>query len=357
MHNTPRSRIFSAKTILVVALGLTTPLTYSAMADVTTDPVGFITLAATTGPNRVSRWGMGMTMLPEQKGSANVISNAVTDASAAFSANQWAPGVANPYELELTSGPLAGYYDTITGNDAQNVYLANSATNSPGLSGVSYLIRPIWTLNKAFGSTTATEPFQGGTSSGNADNVQVWDPSTQGYTIYYFKTSSSLGGSGWRSSGNSTTDKGSTPLYIDRGMTILRSPASNLNVLLVGAVKLGPTISPIIGGSKVTRAANVYPFAFTLANSGLFTGSTATGLQGGTSANNSDQVQIWDPSAQNYTVYFFKTSSSLGGSGWRSSGNSTTDKSGVTYPLGGSATILRVNANGFNWVMPQPFSN
>ena len=359
MHNTPRSWNFLPKAILVVALGLATVGT-SVLADVVTDPVGFITLQATTGPNRISFWGLSMTMLPEQKGSATIISNSVTDASAAFTANQWNSSTAKPYELEITSGPLAGVFSTVAGTEAPGtVYTADSITNDSITA--SYLIRPIWTLRSAFGDVATANGFQGGTSGPVADNVSVWNPNAvpQTYVTYYYKTNSGGGGSGWRSGGNTGANRGDIPLYIDQGIQILRRAASGNNVLLVGAVKLGQTSSPIVGNNKLTYAANVYPYAFTLNNSGLKTSSSATGVQGGTSGPVADNVSIWNASAspQTYVTYYYKTNSGGGGSGWRSGGNTGANRGDDVVPLGGTTQILRRGANGFYWIMPQPFVN
>ncbi|HUI05587.1 MAG TPA: hypothetical protein VL486_01130 [Verrucomicrobiae bacterium] len=357
MHNTPRSWSFLPKAILVVALGLTTLISYTAVADVTTDPVGFITLSCVAGPNKTTVWGLGMTQLPEQKGVADILGSTLTDSSASFTNNQWNYSSAKPYELEVTSGPLAGYFDAITGTTAPGtITLAHSVTNSPGLSAQSYLIRPSWTLKTALGANGVASGFQGGSSASAADNINVWVPSGQSFAVYYYKTNAGSGGSGWRSSFNGATNQGDTPLYIDQGIAVLRAASTPTNILLVGAVKLGNTISPIVGHGT-TFAGNVYPFAFTLANSQLWTGSSSTGVQGGSGSSAADNINIWDPVGQSYAVYYYKTNAGSGGSGWRSSFNGATNQGGTTIPLGGTAVILRLNASPFNWVMTQPFSN
>ena len=357
MHNTPRSWSFLPKVILVVALGLTTLIGYTVNADVTTDPVGFITLTAVGGATpKTTVWGLSMTQLPEQKGVADILGNTLSDSSASFTNNQWNYSAAKPYELEITSGPMAGYFDSITGTVASGtILMAHAVTNSPGLSGQSYLIRPTWTLITAFGANGVTSGFQGGAGNGSADNINVWSPSGQGFATYYYKTSSGSGGSGWRSSGNTATNVGNTPLYIDQGIAILRRATTSTNLLLVGAVKLGSTISPVAVGT--TYAANVYPYAFTLTSSGLYTTNNATGVQGGAGNGTADNINIWDPVGQGYATYYYKTSAGSGGSGWRSSGNTATNQGGTTVPLGGSTVLLRRNPPVFNWVMPQPFSN
>jgi hypothetical protein len=126
---------------------------------------------------------------------------------------------------------------------------------------------------------------------------------------------------------------------------------------VVGAVKLGTTISPIVGGSgtRYTWAGNVYPAGIQLGQSLLYTGSTNTGVAGGSSVANADNVQIWNTNTASYTIYYFKTTT-LQGTGWRSGASATISCATSNIPAGQPAVIVRKIPGGFDWYMPQLFT-
>ncbi len=362
MQNTQHARSWSflPKSIFAITLGLIAVFnSQTAPADVVTDPVGFITLNVTAGVNKSSYLGLGMTQVPTNiglVGSVNGTQIVLSNQNLTVAALNAVAGVPK-FFVEETSGVNPGFFDDIVSNDSTSIV---TAVNDSGTiaAGNGYKIYPHWSLAKVFGANDEAG-LQGGTGNATADNVLVWNPATQGSQTYYFKTNTAGGGSGWRSSGSPLTDKSGLPLYIDQGLVILRRPATGTNVLLVGAVKLGKTISPIIAAgasAKSTYAANCYPATFSLGNSLLWTGSSSTGLQGGTGNSSADNVLVWNPATQGSQTYYFKTNTAGGGSGWRSSGSPLTDQSAATINIGTTPVILRRNASNFNWVMPQPFT-
>jgi uncharacterized protein (TIGR02597 family) len=349
--------------VMLVGMATLTAINTNAQT-ITTDPVGYITLTAqgTDAPGggnpHYVYLGLGMTQLPVNRGlaitnGANTltVSNALTAGQYNFTAD------AHPaYFIEVTSGPLAGLLDDIVSNSTTAVFtsddLSSFVTSNNPSGQVTYKIYPHWTLGTVFGPQNQVG-LLGASTAGAADNVFVWNPNTQGNATYYFKTSGG-GGTGWRSTASATINQSNAVLYVDQGIVIGRKTTGNLPIQLVGGVKLGQTISPIVGNGY-TFAGNVYPAGFSLGASGLYTTNSATGLVGASTAGAADNVLIWNPSTQGNATYYFKTAGG-GGTGWRSTASATVDASTNQIVLGSIAVIQRKVASPFNWFIQQPFT-
>jgi uncharacterized protein (TIGR02597 family) len=194
--------------------------------------------------------------------------------------------------------------------------------------------------------------------------VSLWNPALGGgqggYDQYFYQTSG-FGGVGWRKIGGGvSTDQQNAPILLDDGLVVKRLQSADVNVVVTGAVKLGPTQSPVTVG--LNFIGNVYPSgSLTLGSSNLYTGSSTTGVAGGTSIT-ADLVSIWNPTlaggSGGYEQYFYQTSG-FGGTGWRKIGGGvSTDQSGTTLAVGHAVLINRMPSSGpFTWVVPQPFPN
>jgi uncharacterized protein (TIGR02597 family) len=85
---------------------------------------------------------------------------------------------------------------------------------------------------------------------------------------------------------------------------------------------------PLIAGVASGDSYRIRPH-WTIAS--VFGATNQNGLTGGSSTT-ADQILVWDPVAQGYTTYFYKTSG-LGGTGWRTFASSSADASlAVLYP-------------------------
>jgi hypothetical protein len=357
------------RAVLIITIGLITAVaTYQATAtDVFTDPVGFITVSAegTTGHGGAtasSFWGLGMAPLPVQKGIINSVSGkTIIDLGGTWTNNQFSGGPVQ-YEIEITSSNNAGLVDVVSNTTASTTIGTLNDDSSMISSGNTYLIRQSWTLNTLFGTTASggiqAAGFLGGTAQVNADNVSVWNPVTQQYAAYWFKTNGNQGAVGWKLASASTGNGGTNGLFIDQGILITRRAANSTNVLIVGAVKLGQTLSPIIqqAAPGLTFAANVYPASFALTNSGLFSGLDSTGVRGGTAQANADNVSIWNPANQQFAAYWYKTNSNQGGAGWRLASASTINAGNTNLAIGQMILLKRTVSTPFNWFMQQPFT-
>lgn len=333
----------------------------SSAVDVYTEPVGFITLTAggtnnAPGANPyISQYALGMTQLPVARGpvSGSPVTNAIpvpaTLTPGQF--NRTADGFPTHF-IEIVSGPNAGLFDDVVGNSSSTIY---TAFDNSGLiaSGQKFKVYPHWTFGKTFGPNNEAG-FLGAQLPGSADNIQVWNPNTQGYATYYYKTTG-IGGTGWRSTASGTINASNAVLYVDQGIAVVRRTSGDVTTKLVGAVKLGQTISPIVSNG-VTFVGNIYAAGQPLATGGLYTGNASTGLLGAQLPGNADNVQIWNPNNQGYVTYYYKTTG-IGGTGWRSTASGTIDAGTNTIPVGASAAIVRRAGNpSFNWYIPQPFS-
>jgi uncharacterized protein (TIGR02597 family) len=346
-----------AVAMLTLAVSVTTS---QAQTNVYTDPVGFITLTA-GGTNDapgaspyISQYALGMTQLPASRGNATANGANVVAVNAALTAGQFnlsADGHPTAF-IEITSGSFAGLLDDINSNDTANVYTFDDLTSFIG-GGVTYKVYPHWTIGTVFGPQNQAG-FLGASTSSSADQIQVWNPNTQGFTVYYYKTGG-LGGTGWRSGASTSINVTNQQLYVDQGILVVRRTSGDVSVQLVGGVKLGTTISPVVSNG-LTFAGNVFPAGQPLGTSTLYTGSPATGLLGASTASAADQVQVWNPLVQGYTVYYYKTGG-LGGTGWRSGASTSIDASTNTIGLAQLGLIVRRAGNpAFNWFAPQPFT-
>jgi hypothetical protein len=94
---------------------------------------------------------------------------------------------------------------------------------------------------------------------------------------------------------------------------------------------------------------SAYPLASKrLADIALYTGNSATGVAGGTSAAAADTVTIYNPATGVGTAYFYNTTANQ----WRTG---LTDASNVTIPDGAAVLVTRKSGRApFTWYIPQP---
>jgi uncharacterized protein (TIGR02597 family) len=338
------------KFLATLGLLLAWPLAGLAQSSVTTDPVGFVTLTVRghggAAASALSFIGLSMTRPVEFQGvidqvsSSTIVCNNATWADNAFNAGS------GPCFLEITSGPWAGLMVDIVNTVAATKSL-ELISPIPVVGGETFKVRKHWTLAAIFGATNSAG-LGGGGSAAEADEILIYDAVNKRYDVYFYKNAG-LGGTGWRSTASSASAS-AVPLYIDEGILVRRKQATDVAVVLSGAVKTGPTIVPITGNG-LNIVANVYPGgALTLGASQLYTSSTSTGLAGGTIAT-ADLVQVYNGSS--YVSYYYKNSG-LGGTGWRAD-TGTADVSATVISSGASVIIYRKLGGSFYWVMPQPF--
>ncbi len=351
--NDARGLRFLPKLASIITVGvISAAIAYQATAQtVYTDPVGFITLNATNGPNGLSYLGLSMTQVPVFRGALNAAPSGTAIPLTGLVAGSYTQAtinaIGNPqfYIEDVNSNNAAGFgfSDDIVSNDANNVYTANN-DSSVFANGDAVKIYPHWNFNSVFGATDTVVPLTSSTTPSLADQITLYNPVNGQSAIYYYRT-----GKGWRYTSNVTIDCGATTLYSDQGIILSRVSGSDTNAgfLLVGGVKVLKTQVPVYTG--VNLPAEVYAYSVTLTNSGLYTGSVATGLGGSTTPSLADQVTIL--TGPNAGVYYYRT-----GKGWRYTSNVTIDAGNTPLTMGTGFLINRLPTNGsFTWTATAPY--
>jgi uncharacterized protein (TIGR02597 family) len=319
-------------------------------AETYTDPVGFITLTA-VGTNGISGkalsfWGLGLTQVVTNRGIITGIDGTKLTLNSPMIDGGFNSGPLGPlFFIEIVSGANAGLIDDIVSNSTVSVFTASDLSGLIN-QGDKYKIYPHWTIAKLFGSSNEAG-LLGGSTVDSADNIIIPNPNTQTSSRYFWFTGK--GGPAWRMVGGGTTDQSLRPINLDQGFIVQKETGTNINLKLVGAVKLGTTIVPLGGTNNFVG--NVYATStIVLSNSGL----VSSGLQGGTTVDIADNVLIHNDNDGSYARYFYFTGK--GGPAWRLVGGGATDRGGTQLPLGGSILIqMAPGHNGFNWTIPAPY--
>lgn len=336
----------------VAALALAGSICSQALAQTaSTTPVGFITLSvpgtstlSPAGSGALTLAGLGMVQPITFQGNADVVNtgtSTITNNSATWTANQFA-ATSNPYFLEIASGPAAGVILDIASNTSTTV-TTTQALPAAFVANASFIIRPHWTLSSVFGATGNAGLAIGNTSS--ADQVLLYNGNT--YDAYYYDNGQGFVSPGWQKN-NNPIDGTTVRIYPDQGILIIRRQSASTQVVLTGAVKTGQTSVPIQSGNNVVG--NVYGAGMTLADSGLYTGNSATGVASGTSTS-ADQVLIYNTTSSTYSAYYYDNGAGFFPAGWTSASGVASGT--VAIPVGSSIIVQRKIASAFNWVIPQ----
>jgi len=323
-------------------------------ASVTSDAAGFVTLGIRgANPDRTPSMSHLATALMNPtlfEGDIDVAEmGGITDHEAKWTGHEFTAD--GRFYLEISSGPHAGTTTDILGCTESGKELKTEEDLTPLLTGGErYRIRKHRTLGEIFGRDNEAG-LHGGASAASADEVRVFNPVTQTFTTFFYKTGG-FGGIGWRSTSNATDDASNFPLFSDHGLIVRRKVAGDLSVFVTGTVKTGPTVVPV--GPLMNLAANVYPAGnLQLKDSGLYSGDDSIGLAGGTSASSADEVRVFDGTA--FRTYYYKAGG-FGGIGWRDSQDALVDAAETSIPAGSAVFIIRKPGRpAFNWTVPQPF--
>jgi len=280
---------------------------------------------------------LGMTRSVEYQGIAeSKATNTFVDNESTWADDQF-NGAAGKFYVEIASGTLAGTTFDIADTFGAGAPVKTIQTVQDLPAGLtapfSFKIRKHWTLSSVFG-TGATLVLTAGDQS-TADQVLVYTGGN--YLQYFYQT-----GTGWREVNAGATDQADTPLYPDDGLIINRKQGTPVNIVLMGAVKMGQTSFPINPGTNIVG--NPCAAVMTLSSCGLL----ASGFTGG-DGSTSDRVLFYNGTG--YDVYFYQTGGL--GTGWRKITDPTTDEGGKQIPVGAAIIIKRSGVAGFDWKVPQ----
>lgn len=321
-------------------------------------PSGFTTFTITgTGGSVSSKFSVNALALTTdvlwQSASTTAVTasgTTLTDSTATWTDNLY-NGANGTHYLEVisvggsTSAAGVGTIYTISATTASSKTITLASSFASGVSGtVGYRVRKYWTITSVFGAANSAG-LQGGTPV-SADQVLLWNGT--GYDTFYYQTSG-IGGTGWRKTGAQSTDASGTLITPTMPVMIKRGQSASLSLSGTGAItgtfKGGITTAGIVAGYNFI--ANPYGVDMTLTSSGLYTGSTTTGLAPGTSST-ADQVLVWNSTTNAFDAYYYLTST-----GWRKTTDATTDASTTALATGTGFIIKRGSSGAFTWAMPQ----
>jgi uncharacterized protein (TIGR02597 family) len=318
----------------------------------TTEPVGFVTATITPKPaDRAAAFSI--VQFPMMKAAAfqgaataGQSSGVVALAGASFTNGQFSTnsdGTPN-FFIEITSGNSEGLVADVSSNTSSTVTVDPSdAAVVTSAMPANVIIRPHTKVTEIFGNG-ATVLLRGGANASSADQLLFGrGGSLQGI---YYKTGI---GAGWKITAGGA-NASNTVIYPGESVIVRRTTNSPLTVTNTGAVNAGRALVPVSQGAMTV--ATSFPVGTTLGSSGLYTGSTSTGLQGGANPNSADNVFLPDANG-NLVGYYYKTGI---GAGWKASAGGA-NASNVVVPATGGLYIVRRSVTNFNWVVAQPYTN
>ena len=335
-----------------LAILLAAGLSANAQTTATTDPVGFTTITVRGKSGAANAFSTVVIPMERADAFAGSCASAsfsldgnnrtvITFGSDLFTASQFI-GTGNQHYFRLSNGANAGEFSTIVANTANSITLADDL-NAVLATSSTFSVTPYWTLGTAFPSGGG---LNSGTSSSAADTITIYNANFTG-TVYFYSSTNNR----WQ---NNLTVANDVIVPPGSGLGVTRKQASSVGLVFPGSVPLGWTAVDVNGSTsgsatRNTLVGSAYPLASKrLADLGLYTGSSSTGVQGGTSSTPSDTVTIYNPSTGVGTVYYYNTTNNR----WQ---NNLTDASNVTIPEGAAVLIARKQGRApFTWYIPQP---
>ncbi len=299
---------------------------------VSTQPVGAITqqIAAGSGTGTFTFVGFPLLKAAVWQGPLSGVSGtSLTVAANSLTASAL---VATPHYVIVTAGANVGLTVDIASNTANTIVLSESVAGLISATD-SIAIRPHATLSNLFGATNSAGFFGAG-SIATADEIRVFNPTTQLFVNYYYKTTG-IGGTGWRSSASTSVSRANDVIYPEQSIVVLRKQSSALPLTVVGEVYNAQFKIPAETGFN--WVSNPSPVATSLASSGFYTGS-ATGLSGSNSITNADEVWRWTGSS--WEIFYYKTGG-IGGTGWRTTASTSADRGSQSFAAGEPLLVRR----------------
>jgi len=344
---------------LVVLLASISFGSTNAQTTVATDPVGFVTLTVRAKTNNAR--ALTMAVLPMERaavysgacGGASFSVNGngqsvITFTSNLFTANQFT-GAGNQHYFRVENGSNAGDFSTIVANSANSITLADNFSQILA-DTTTFTVTPYWTLGTAFPNGAG---LRGGSSSTAADNILIYNTNFTPTTYYY---RSNAVPPSWFTGATPSSNAIIPP---GTGFAIERKANTPVDIVLPGTVPLGWSSvdingSPATNVTRNTLVGSAYPLASRrLADLGLYTGNSNTGLVGGSSPTAADLVTIYNPATGSSTNYYFRTNAVP--PAWFTG---ATPSDNVTIPAGSAVLIQRkARRPSFTWYIPQPVMN
>jgi len=278
----------------------------------------------------------------------NVGTGTVTVANPGWAVDEFnAPN--QPHYIEITQGSFAGFISDIVDTDGTTGTLTLADDLTSLIAGdESFIIKMHWTISSFFGPNNEAG-LQGGTSLSNADEVLLHDRNNQKYSSYFYADYGPEVFQGWVNPGY--VDASDVIMPPDSSFIVRREVTSDVTLYVAGPIKTGPAIITVQAGLNLLP--NIYPAGFTFDQSSLYTGDNATGVVGGTSLSNANEVLLHDSINQKYFAYFYADFVAYGFQSWVTSGY--VDASNTVISAGEGMFLRRDFGDAFYWKIAQPY--
>lgn len=258
-----------------------------------------------------------------------------------------------PYYIEVYSGTLKGDrfdVDTAATKSSSNdsVILSSSSSNntypvssiSSQLNGQTIALRKHITLEQiqAMSQTAMT----GNNTAANADQIQLYSSSGSTFTTYFLRAD----GVTWRGSTTGTVSQNKVAVPPGTGVFIKKASASG-SLVSTGTVRENDFALPMTSGLQLLAPA--FPISYSPSGLG---GTAANGWTGNNTSANADQIQIYNNSAGNFTIYFLRAD----GSTWRGSTTGAVDQKNTLIVSDNAGFFVKRSASDANNVLVNPIA-
>ncbi|MDX2108950.1 MAG: TIGR02597 family protein [Verrucomicrobiota bacterium] len=320
--------------------------------ETTTEPVGAMLMKvnspASPGTSRLSLISATFVNPVSYQGAiATLNATTLTVAGTPWAANQF-NGANGKYYIEITSGAGAGAMSDITATATNSLTLTDNLTTFGGAT-TAFRIRKHVTIGQIFGATN-TAGLLAGQSPSEADEIIVLDAAGQSFATYFYGDFDGTEFDGWYDA--SYTAAANAVITPEQGIIIRRKQTgAQLQFVFSGSVKPGQTLVPVSQGVNYVGMANAA--GRTLATSGLFTGSTTTGVKSGQGLGDADEIALIGSDGA-FNVYWYGDFDGTEFDGWYDS--SYNPSNSLTINPGTGIFIRRkAPSSSFNWTVPSAY--
>lgn len=327
------------------------PLASMANTSATTDPVGFVKLTLEPGVQSV-----GISLLNPAEIAGLVESNTastVTLAGAHSVEEALVAGTA--YYLEVASGDLwegERFEINVAGSSGSTLAIVDSSRNTVNLDSInladhSICVRPHMTLAQVFDKSKLT----GSASSGTADQVQLFDVTSQQFVTYFLHRDAFTQVQTWRQIGGGSTSFDNLVIPPGTGAFFRRNgPVPVELVTVLGEVRTNAFRQPLGAGRNLVSEG--HPLNNSPANRFM---TVANGFTASSSSGTADQVEIYDSATGQFATYWFHNDPFTQVQTWRRIGDGSTNHTQTVITAADKAVFIRKLSADPHYEAPKTF--
>ena len=335
----PSLSVFVAASLLAIL-----PLANAQNVTATTDPVGFQSSNITVGVNPI---GLPLLNSDLAKVSASSLSGSTLTVSGVSNVGSLLTS-GEPYYIEVNSGTLKGDRFEVSVNatisaanttlilDSASAYNTMSvASIGTSLANATIALRKHITLDQVQGMFSPV--LIGSNTSSNADQISVFDGTTQNYKTYYLRADTLT----WRQV-STTTSANKVPIPPGFGI-FLNKKTSSTKITQAGCVRTNDFALPYIAGKQLLAPG--YPVGY---SPSLLGGTSANNWTGSNTSSSADQIAVFNPTTQNFTSYYLRAD----GVSWRILATTTNVTSTEVVGSTGAYFVIRKSSDANNIHLP-----